>query len=128
LYALICAPVAAETICPGPPTTRRCGQFGFDADCPSTLTTSNTQRTIDLLSDERFVTLNVNLHYFREKYNAILAGNDERRDVLASVRGSPYQRVARLFYEYLRAERDEVDFMLGRLSELEDHADGLKSK
>ena len=87
-----------------------------------------TQRAIDLLSDERFVTLDANFRYFRERYDTILAIHDEPRDMLASVRGSPYRRVERLFYEYMQAQRAEVDSMLGRLSELEDHAEGQKSK
>jgi len=78
-----------------------------------------TQRAIDLLSDERFVQLDANLRYFRNKYDAILASRDERRDMLASVRGSPYRRLERLYYDYLHAQRAEVDFMLGRLSALE---------
>src|SRR5271157_1245958 len=42
-----------------------------------------TAHTIELLSDDRFVNLAANLHYFQEKYNAILAGHDERRERLA---------------------------------------------
>jgi len=87
-----------------------------------------TQRAIDLLSDERFVKLDANLRYFREKYDTILASRDERRDMLASVRGSPYRRLERLYYEYIRAQRVEVGSMLDRLSLLEDHADGPKSR
>ncbi len=51
-----------------------------------------TQRAIDLLSDERFVNLDANLRYFREKYDTILASHDEARDRLASVRGTPHRR------------------------------------
>jgi len=87
-----------------------------------------TRRAIDLLSDERFVSLNANLRYFRDKYDAILAGQNQRRDMLLSVRGSPYRRIERVYYEYIQAQRVEVDSMLGRLSELEDHTDGPKSK
>ena len=87
-----------------------------------------TQRAIDLLSDERFVNLDANLRYFREKYDTILASHDERRDRLASVRGTPYRRVERLFYEYIQAQRAEVEGMLDRLSSLEDQADTPKSK
>ena len=87
-----------------------------------------TQRAIDLLSDERFVKLDANLRYFREKYDTILASRDERRDMLASVRGSPYRRLERLYYEHIRAQRVEVGSMLDRLSLLEDHADGPKSR
>jgi hypothetical protein len=87
-----------------------------------------TQHAIDLLSDERFVKLDANLRYFRERYDAILAGHDERRDMLASVRGSPYRRVQRLFYEYMQAQRAEVDSMLGRLAGLEDEAERRSPK
>src|SRR5215468_8799875 len=63
-----------------------------------------TQRAIDLLSDGRFVSLDANLRYFRDKYGALLAGYDQRRDRLASLRGTPYRRVERLFFEYIRTQ------------------------
>jgi hypothetical protein len=78
-----------------------------------------TAHAIELLSDDRFVNLGANLRYFRQKYDAILAGHDERRDTLASVRGTPYRRVERLYYEYIEAQRDEVDSMLAKLPALE---------
>jgi hypothetical protein len=87
-----------------------------------------TQRAIDLLSDERFVNLDSNLRYFHEKYDTILANHNEGRDMLASVRGTPYRRVERLYYDYIRAQRAEVEGMLDRLSSLEDQADTPKSK
>jgi hypothetical protein len=87
-----------------------------------------TQHAIDLLSDDRFVNLSANLHYFRDKYEAILANHDERRDMLASVRGTPYRRIERLFYEYIQTQHADVESILNRLSTLEDHADPLKSK
>jgi len=87
-----------------------------------------TAHTIELLSDDRFVNLAANLHYFREKYEAILASHNERRDMLASVRGTPYRRVERLFYDYIKAQRTEVESMLARLSALEDQPDERKAK
>jgi hypothetical protein len=78
-----------------------------------------TAHAIELLSDDRFVNLGANLRYFRQKYDAILASHDERRDTLASVRGTPYRRVERLYYEYIEAQRDEVDSMLAKLPALE---------
>ena len=87
-----------------------------------------TQRAVDLLSDERFVNLGANLHYFRDKYEAILASHDERGDMLANVRGTPYRRVERLYYEYIRTQRAEVEAMLDKLTSLEDQADGAKFK
>ncbi len=87
-----------------------------------------TQSAIHLLSDERFVKLDANLRYFRGKYAAILASHDEGRDMLASVRGSPYRRVERLYYNYLHAQRAEVDFMLGKVSALEGRSDEPKVK
>ena len=56
-----------------------------------------------------------NLRYFREKYDAILANRDEQADMLASVRGTPYRRVERLHYDYVKAQRAEVESMLNRL-------------
>jgi hypothetical protein len=86
-----------------------------------------TQRAIDLLSDQRFVNLDANLRYFHEKYSTILASHDEHRDMLATVRGTPYRRAERLYYDYITAQRAEVDDMLDRLSSLEDQADRPKS-
>jgi len=74
------------------------------------------------------VNLGANLHYFRDKYEAILASHDERGDMLASVRGTPYRRVERLYYEYIRTQRAEVEAMLDKLTSLEDQADGAKFK
>ena len=87
-----------------------------------------TQHAIDLLSDDRFVNLGANLHYFHNKYETLLVSHDERLEMLASVRGTPYRRVERLFYDYIEAQRAEVDAMLERISALEEHADGPKSK
>jgi hypothetical protein len=70
-----------------------------------------TQRAIDLLSDQRFVDLDANLHYFAEKYDAVLARHDEDRDTMATVRGTPFRRVARLYDQYIHTQRDEVRAM-----------------
>ena len=75
-----------------------------------------TQRAIDMLSDERFVYLDDNLHYFERKYDTILAQHDEQRDTMASVRGTPFRRVERLYYDYIRTQRDEVQSMLNRIA------------
>ena len=80
---------------------------------------NKTRHAIELLSDDRFVDLGANLRHFREKYDAILAGRDETRDALASVRGTPYRRVERLHYDYIKKQRAEVESMLNRLSILE---------
>ncbi|MBV8513449.1 MAG: hypothetical protein JO289_25060 [Xanthobacteraceae bacterium] len=78
-----------------------------------------TEQAVDLLSDPRFVNLDANLRYFSKKYDDILAAHDEHRDRLASVRGTPYRRVERLYYDYIKAQRAEVASMLERLPELE---------
>jgi hypothetical protein len=85
-----------------------------------------TAHAIELLSDNRFVSLDAHLRYFRQKYDAILESHDERRDMLASVRGTPYRRVERLFYDYISAQRAEVESMLPRASALERQPDGSK--
>jgi hypothetical protein len=56
----------------------------------SPLRMGKTGHAVELLSDDRFVKLDANLRYFRDKYNAIIAKHDEFRDRLASVRGTPY--------------------------------------
>jgi hypothetical protein len=85
----------------------------------SPLRMRKTEHVIELLSDDRFVDLGANLRYFLEKYDAILSTRDESRDALASVRGTPYRRVERLQYDYLKKQRAEVQFMLNRLSTFE---------
>jgi hypothetical protein len=82
----------------------------------SPLRMGKTRRAIRLLSDERFVDLEANLRYFRERYNDILASCGEGEDSFATVRGTPYRRVERLHCEYIRAQRDEVDAMLDRIA------------
>ncbi len=72
-----------------------------------------TAHAIELLSDDRFVNLGANLRYFQQKYDSILASHNQRRDMLASVRGTPYRRIERLFYSYIKAQRDEVELDVG---------------
>jgi hypothetical protein len=89
---------------------------------------SKTRHAIELLSDDRFVDLGANLRYFREKYEAILASRNESRDALASVRGTPYRRIERLHYEYIKKQHAEVESMLNRLSILESPAAARKTQ
>jgi hypothetical protein len=74
-----------------------------------------TQRAIELLSDERFVDLVTNLHYFERRYDAILAQHDERRDSLASVRGTKFRRIEKLYCDYINTQNTEVRSMLNRI-------------
>src|SRR5271155_2378288 len=89
---------------------------------------AKTAHAIQLLSDDRFVNLGANFRYFKQKYEAILAGHDERRDMLASVRGTPYRRTERLYYDYINAQHAEVESMLARLPALEGLPDESKAK
>jgi len=75
-----------------------------------------TRRAIDLLSDRRFVVFDTNLHYFKGRYDAILARHDERRDNMASVRGTRFRRVEQLYYAYIRSQRSKVQSMLDRIT------------
>jgi len=93
----------------------------------SPLRMSKTEHAIELLSDNRFVDLDANLRYFREKYDAILSSRDESRDRLASVRGTPYRRIERLHYDYVKKQRAEVEFMLNKLSTLNGSPTELKT-
>ena len=76
-----------------------------------------TQRAIDLLSDQRFVYLDTNLHYFESRYSAILAQHDEQRDSLASVRGTRFRRVESLYYDYIHDQSTEVRSMLNLIGD-----------
>lgn len=89
----------------------------------SPLRIGKTNDAVRLLSDQRFVNLEANLEYFREKYDAILAEQDDRADRLASVRGDPYRRFGRLHREYILSQRTEVDSMLERLNTFDDSSD-----
>jgi hypothetical protein len=75
-----------------------------------------TQRAINLLSDERFVDLDTNLHYFAQRYDLILAQCDEQRDAMASVRGMPFRRVESLYYDYIHSQSADVKSMLNRIA------------
>jgi hypothetical protein len=79
-----------------------------------------TQRAIALLSDNRFVDLVTNLHYFERRYDAILAQRDEERDSMASVRGTPFRRVESLYYDYIRSQSAEVQSMITRMAAIPD--------
>jgi hypothetical protein len=76
-----------------------------------------TRRAVALLSDRRFVDLAANMKYFEHRYDVILSNYDERRDTMASVRGTPFRRVERLYYRYIGGERDEVQAMLGAIAQ-----------
>ncbi len=82
----------------------------------SPFTRGKRAAALRLLSDERFVDLGANLRYFRGRYDAILTERYADFDGLASVRGTPFRRMERLHYDYIRAQRDEVDEMLDRLA------------
>src|SRR5215469_13264779 len=75
-----------------------------------------TQRAVGLLSDQRFVDLDANLQYFHQEYDTILASHDEHGDTLSSVRGTPYRRVERLYYDYVRRQAGEVRSMLQQMA------------
>jgi hypothetical protein len=77
---------------------------------------------VRLLSDERFVDLDANLQHFSQVYDRILTSRDEEGFGLASLRGDRYQRVRRRYYDYIEAQRSEVEAMLDRLTAL--HATG----
>jgi hypothetical protein len=77
---------------------------------------NKTRRLVALLSDERFTNLEENLKYFLYKYDAILRGHNERRDDLASVRGTRFRRVEQLYYEYIHTQRNDVRSMLTRIA------------
>ena len=85
----------------------------------SPLRIGKTNDAVRLLSDERFVDLEANLKYFREKYDAILAEQDNQVDGLASVRGDPYRHFGRLHRAYVQEQLDEVKLMIERLKTLE---------
>jgi hypothetical protein len=50
------------------------------------------------------------------------------RELVGGHRGTPYRRVERLFYDYIKAQRAEVESMLDELSALETQPDAPNSK
>lgn len=81
----------------------------------SPLRMGQTMNTVRLLSDVRYTELKANLLAFRDTYDAILAVLDNPADRFASVRGSPYRRIERLYRDYIEAQRLEVAAMLDRI-------------
>jgi hypothetical protein len=81
----------------------------------SPLRMGKTRHAVELLSDPRFVDLETNLRYFRNRYRAILTACRTPGEDLATVRGTPYRRIERLHCEYLEAQLAEVDDMLTRV-------------
>jgi hypothetical protein len=82
----------------------------------SPLRMPKTHHAVELLSDERFVDLEANLRYFRDRYGTILTACQNHGNGLASVRGTPYRRGERLHCAYIEAQRAEVDAMLQRVT------------
>lgn len=79
----------------------------------------HTMNAVRLLSDPRYTDLKTNLLAFRDTYDAILAVLTNPEDRFASVRGSPYRRVERLYRDYIGAQRGEVDGMLQQIAAIE---------
>jgi hypothetical protein len=82
----------------------------------SPLWLGKTGHAVRLLSEERNVDLGANLRYFLAKYDAILADHRDQFDRLASVRGTPYRPVGRLYYDYIQEQRNYVEALIDRLS------------
>ncbi len=78
---------------------------------------AKTSNAVRLLSDPRYVDLEANLMHFRDKYDAVLAAHAYDTDRLASVRGTRYRRIGRLHYEYIQAQRRDVDRLLTGLAD-----------
>lgn len=81
---------------------------------------AQTMNAVRLLSDPRYTDLKTNLLAFRDTYDAILATLANPADRFASVRGSPYRRVERLYRDYIEAQRREVASMLDTIAATED--------
>jgi hypothetical protein len=90
----------------------------------SPLSMAKTSNVVRLLSEAPNVDLKLNLERFRDRYDAILAAQGEGSDRIESVRGSPYRRVERLHYTYIKAQRRDVDLLLNRLNENDRQQDG----
>ena len=77
-----------------------------------------TANTVRLMSDPVYTDLEANLRHFAEVYARAEARSDAARDPLASVRGDPNRRAARLHLAYLRTQRTETEALLARAQAL----------
>lgn len=82
----------------------------------SPLRRGQTQAAVRLASDRRFVELEANLRHFAGVYERVLRERDEDGFGIASLRGDPYRRARRRYYEYVERQRAEVERMLARIS------------
>lgn len=94
----------------------------FAAQSP--LRMGKTGRAVRLLSERRNVDLDTNLHYFLDRYDEILTDHRDQVDRLASVRGTPYRPVGRIYYEYIQDQRNRVEDLIARLSVLQNLSAG----
>lgn len=93
----------------------------FDSDfrlfaVQSLLRMGATAETVRLMSDPVHTDLEANLRHFRDLYAGIEARDEAARDSLASVRGDPERRAARLHLDYVRAQRAETEALLEAVS------------
>ena len=83
-----------------------------------------TGQAIRLLSEKRNVELEANLHYYLDRYNAILAEYKDDLDGLVTVRGDPFRRFGRVYYDYILQQRDDVKAKIAQLAALQQHSVG----
>lgn len=85
----------------------------------SPLRMGKTAHAVRLLSEDRNVYLEANLRDFLAKYDTILEEHREGLDGLASVRGTPYRRFGRVYYDYIQQQRNDVAELIAKLGALQ---------
>ena len=88
----------------------------FTVQSPFRMT--RTGQAVRLMSEKQTVDLEENLRFFIKRYDDILARYREELDGLATVRGDPYRRFGRVYYEYIQHELDDAKAKLARLTAL----------
>jgi hypothetical protein len=85
----------------------------FTVQSPFRMT--KTGHVVELLSDKRTVDLEENLRAFVDRYDSLLARDREELEGLATVRGDPFRRFGRVYYDYIQQQRDDAADKLARL-------------
>ncbi len=81
-------------------------------------TDATTRKARDLLLDGRFASIDANLHYFRQRYDRILARR-KPNNWIDKLRGEDYRRDKAAYYAYIERRRARLDELFDELAELD---------
>jgi hypothetical protein len=81
-------------------------------------TDGTTRKARELLVDGRFGSIDANLHYFRQRYDRILARR-KPNNWIDKLRGEDYRRDKAAYYAYIERRRARLDELFGELATLD---------